>query len=80
MKANLPGFTAEVSLYNTKGPYLMVGRVTQTDGPIQAAFTRGGGCMAQCLKNLCVGFDDPYCDANCSCICFGHPGKTCWLQ
>ena len=77
---NMPGFSAEASLYNNNRRYQMARTVTQTDGPVQAAFDRGRGCYAQCLGNWCVGYDDPYCEGNCRCICYGHPGVTCELQ
>jgi hypothetical protein len=46
-------------------------------------------CLCDCTNstgrfappsNLCSGPNDPYCDDNCNCICFGIPGKTCWLM
>ena len=35
-------------------------------------------------NNACSRPDDPYCDDNCSCLCFGKPcpspGCNCWLM
>ena len=38
---------------------------------------RGRGCMAWCLDQA---GDDPFAYENCHCICYGHPGRTCFLQ
>ena len=75
---NLPGFTGEVSLYKTDSHYRGVGAGARTDHSISAAYVQPRSCFQRCISQCSP--DDPYCDQNCSCICFGHPGKTCWLQ
>jgi hypothetical protein len=44
---------------------------------ISTASLRGPGCMRNCLADQ---GDDPFAYENCHCICYGHPGKTCWLM
>ncbi len=73
----LPGFTADVSLYTTEERYQTVKMTSQVEGAIQPALFRGRGCMPNCIAQC---QDDPFCYDNCRCICFGHPGRTCWLQ
>jgi hypothetical protein len=34
-------------------------------------------CYSSCMKGQ---ENDPYAAHNCSCICYGKPGKTCWLE
>jgi hypothetical protein len=34
------------------------------------------GCFHSCMKEM---GDDSFANENCHCICYGHPGKTCWL-
>jgi hypothetical protein len=77
---NLPGFSAESSLYQTSKRYRMIATVTQADGAIQAAIFPRPNCFVSCLDDQCVGYDDPYCYDNCRCICYGRPGVTCWLR
>jgi hypothetical protein len=73
---NLPGFTAEASLYQTSEYYRRAGAMAPPEGSLEpAVFVRG--CMPHCLAKM---GDDPYAFENCHCICFGHPGHTCWLQ
>jgi hypothetical protein len=33
-------------------------------------------CMRKCIAE---NRDDPFVDHNCRCICYGKPGKTCYL-
>jgi hypothetical protein len=73
---NIPTFTAEASLYPTREYY----RRTPVAAPAEAALHPAAplrGCMPNCLAKM---GDDPYAFENCHCICFGHPGHTCWLQ
>jgi len=77
---NMPGFTAEASLYKTSRHYSMAGTVDQSSGTIYPAILRGANCFRNCLNSLCVREDDPYCYDNCQCICHGIPGRTCWLM
>jgi hypothetical protein len=72
----LPEFTAGASLSaNTRTPYWTVATATPFGGAIYPAVRLG--CMAKCLAAM---GDDPFAYENCHCICYGHPGRTCWLQ
>jgi hypothetical protein len=71
---NLPGFSADASLYRTSRRYRMVATVTQADGVIQAALFPRPSCFRRCLEDQCIGLDDPFCFDNCKCICYGPPG------
>jgi len=72
----LPGFTAENSLGRPSEPYHTAGSVRAVETGLRPAFLRWG-CMARCLAEA---GDDPFAYQNCRCICYGHPGRTCWLQ
>jgi hypothetical protein len=73
----LPGFTAEAVLSKTTGYY----RAVAVDGEMAmdsiypALLLRG--CLARCLADQ---NGDPFAEENCRCICYGHPGRTCWLM
>ena len=73
----MPGFTAESSLYEARVGYDMRphGTTDPVHGVVHPAFRPS--CMTRCLADA---GDDPYAFENCHCICYGHPGKTCWLQ
>jgi hypothetical protein len=69
---NIPGFTAEASLYRDSGQYQMAGAHTHADGAIQPAISRSNcywDCMASC-DDLAY-----YCSVNCSCFCKGGPPR-----
>ena len=81
---NIPGFTAEASLYGKSGNYRTAGAHTQADGAIQPAiFDRSqrpspyecARCTDECLR--ACPFEEPYyiCKHNCNCACCigGHP-------
>jgi hypothetical protein len=71
----LPGFTAGASLgENARTPYRTVAPATPVGGAISPALRYG--CMPKCLAEM---GDDPFAYENCRCICYGHPGRTCWL-
>lgn len=73
---NLPGFTAEASIYMKSSEYLNKGIIIQANQSVQPAYIRRWGCMQKCISNCSE--NDPYCYDNCECICFGHPGRDCW--
>jgi hypothetical protein len=74
----LPGFTAEAALDRTGTHYRMAGDVLRAGEGIQPAL-RPRNCFQNCLADQCFSEDDPYCYDNCRCVCYGHPGRTCWL-
>jgi hypothetical protein len=70
---NMPGFTAEASLYTTEEHYQRVKisrMISQAEMVVQAE-----SCMSKCLDDLC--WNDYNCEHNCACICYGRPGQTC---
>jgi len=76
---SMPGYGAEASLYNTERRYRGF-RGMASNNPtysVSPQYIWRGSCLQNCLMN---NFDDPYADENCHCICFGHPGRTCFLQ
>jgi hypothetical protein len=68
---NIPGFTAEASLYRKIERYRMAGAHAQADGAIQPA--QRGNCYWDCMAN-CTDLDY-YCSVNCNCFCRGGPPK-----
>lgn len=64
---HMPGFTAEVSLYETSNRYHMIGAINQGDGTVQPA------------QN---GSEDPFCLTRCfrACIESGGSGFQCILE
>jgi hypothetical protein len=70
----LPGFTAENSLDRPAESYYTAGAVRPVEDGLRPALLRG--CMGRCLAEQ---GDDPFAYENCRCICYGHPGRTCWL-
>jgi hypothetical protein len=77
---SVPRFSADASLYRTSNGYRMAATVARADGAIQAAIFPRPNCFYRCLADQCVGYDDPYCYDNCTCICYGRPGVTCYLR
>ncbi len=77
---NMPGFTAEATLYRESGQYRTAGAHTRADGAIQPAIYRNywyDRCYEDCWAT-CT--DDPwYCDHNCDCFCKGGPPR-CWYM
>jgi hypothetical protein len=67
---NMPGFTAEASLYES-GDHRQIARTfSHLEGTIQPAVRRSN-CYRDCLTNC---DDDPYyCSVNCNCFCKGGP-------
>jgi hypothetical protein len=66
---NMPGFTAETSLYRESGRYRMAGAYTHADGAIQSAIYRDysyASCRSYC-RDFC--WPDPVGLARC------RPGK-----
>jgi hypothetical protein len=77
---NVPGFTAEVTLAPALGHYRATGTVAATTDSVSPAFVPmfgRWGCFARCLAE---NAGDPFAEENCRCICYGHPGRTCFLQ
>jgi len=80
----LPGFTAEISLYEAAGGYRRgTAHVPATDGLAPAQYlARGIACYRNCVAQCSPA--DPYCEDNCHCICYGRPcpghGCNCWLM
>lgn len=78
---SMPGFVAEESLYTAQNRGMVTILEREHAGQVVPAQyslpTRGPGCMRRCLAE---NQDDDYAWENCHCICFGHPGHTCWLQ
>jgi hypothetical protein len=71
----IPEFTASASLVeSTSASYWTVGTATPVAPSVYPAVLHG--CLANCLASQ---GDDPFAYHNCHCVCFGHPGKTCWL-
>jgi hypothetical protein len=73
----LPGFQAEASVYQSNALYRTAAGGTSAPDTIHPALRIGFGCMRKCLQDM---GDDPFAYENCRCICYGHPGKTCWLM
>jgi hypothetical protein len=74
----MPGFGAEASFYTTTRKYRGFRGPTANNPTysIVPQYVWRGSCFEKCLMN---NYDDPYADYNCSCICYGHPGRTCVL-
>jgi hypothetical protein len=75
----MPGFGAEASLYKGERGYrssLGAASANPTYSVVPQYFTRGA-CFQNCLMN---SDGDPYAYQNCHCICYGHPGRTCFLR
>jgi len=70
-----PGYTADAALDRTGTPYRSVVNVVQAGGAVLPTFV-ARTCYSNCLADQ---GDDPFANTNCRCICFGHPGRTCWL-
>lgn len=73
---NMPGFTAETSLYQTSNQYRLNGTLAQVDKSIQLAAFRNS-CYWDCLAN-CNDLDF-FCSVNCNCFCKGGP-PVCQYQ
>jgi len=74
----LPEFTAAASLYASSQSYHRVGTLHGASGVIEAALVpHRQGCFWKCIED---NADDPYAYENCRCICYGHPGRTCFLM
>lgn len=71
---NMPGFTADSSLYRKMDHYQMARFHAQADEAIQpAAHAIKSKCYWDCLINC---NDDPYyCSVNCDCFCKGGPPR-----
>ncbi len=69
---NLPGFTAEASLFKASEYYHKTRTTLPGKGMIQPAFWRGG-----CFKFCADQCDDSYCMRSCICRCLG--GRHCPL-
>jgi hypothetical protein len=67
---NIPGFTAEASLFKVSEYYHKIGTDIPGDGTIQPAFWRGG-CIKFCADQ-CHNWD---CMRSCICRCSG--GRHC---
>ena len=69
---NLPGFSAEASLYDASGHYYMTGHRDQADGalhPAQLGPSPCGACQLRC--NFCdFRCNDPGCFRRCVGSCF----------
>ncbi len=76
---NMPGFTAEVSLYKTSNRYHMIGATPQAGGMVHAAQIAPGGasCFSQCFRE-CIqdGFLPFQCGPACRRQCNPLP-PTC---
>jgi hypothetical protein len=63
---NIPGFTAEASLYRESEHYRMAEAHTQDDGAIQPAYWPPQCWMPDECTVCCIGFDGrPYCRPIC---------------
>src|SRR5678816_1982395 len=73
---NMPGFTAEVSLYNTTTQYQMTWTVHQPDGTVHAAQNGSGDpfcfgrCFRACIEGGGLGFQ---CSKECRSECEPPP-------
>ena len=71
---NLPGFTAEASLYTTSGYYHIAKGETQGDVEVRPQFRvrpfAGDGVDCEVLGICCFLFDNPYCCALLISLCF----------
>lgn len=66
---NMPGFTAEASLYQTNEPYRHFGTSNQTKRSIHMAYN---SCVKQCVDNFCDDqTTDPSCYKECVRTCYG---------
>jgi hypothetical protein len=81
---NMPGFTAEASVYKVKGHYHTTnipnegGGVSEGVRLAQMPFCHRGraNCVLDCEARC---DDDPYyCGINCRCCCSGRPPFTCY--
>ncbi len=75
---NTPGFTAEVSLYNTINHYHMIGTFHQADGTVTAQIGSGDPfcfrlCFRECIED---GFPPFQCGPACRMQC-NPPPPTC---
>jgi hypothetical protein len=66
---NMPGFTAEFSVYRTSGHFQMVETINRTDGLIHPAL---------CVDPSC--FEDCYADCNQECFGLAGPAKSWCLK
>jgi len=75
---NMPGFTAEVSLYKTINHYHMIEAIHQADGTVYAAQSGTGDpfCFGRCFRE-CIedGFPPFQCGPACRQEC--NPPITC---
>lgn len=72
---NMPGFTAEASLYKTSGNYRMIGTFDSVEGSVQLA---QGNCFRNCMEE-CVdeGLLPIQCLSICHHKCFGITRVSC---
>jgi hypothetical protein len=81
---NLPGFTAEVTLYEQTRHYHAAHANPRGSYGVNLAqlLTQSVGCYQSCLAE-CGGPGDSLCVHDCHCSCFGKPcpgrGCNCWL-
>jgi hypothetical protein len=74
----MPGFTAGASLGKPSQSYYLAGPYDNVIGAVQPALIpHRQGCFWNCVED---NADDPYVYENCRCICYGHPGRTCFLM
>ncbi len=78
---NVPGFTAEASLYRTSRHYHIGRTAIHAEGTIQPAI-RNPRCMEDCL-DMCNSDPNLYefndCNEACACACSsGHYKGGCW--
>jgi hypothetical protein len=79
---NIPGFTAEATLYGESGHYRTAGEHTQADGDIQPAIYRNywyDRCYQECVGDCIPDPFSSYCENNCDCYCQGGP-PGCWYM
>lgn len=75
---NMPGFTAEVSLYKAINHYHMVGAIHQDDGTVHPAQTESGDpfCVPRCFRACIEGGGSGFqCSQECRSEC--NPSITC---
>jgi hypothetical protein len=66
---NMPGFTAEVSLYKTTNHYHMIEAVHQADGTVHAALI--GNCFRDCFRACrALGESGWWCSSICQQECY----------
>jgi hypothetical protein len=71
-----PGFRAELTLADRGAQYETRTAGVWTAPVVVTPALLSHGCYARCLADQ---NGDPYAPENCRCICYGHPGRTCWL-